>query len=64
MSQLDFKLDFATTSETAAALREKRISARELLTMTYQRIDRHTIEFAAALSDAIGGLTVPPAFGD
>ena len=41
MSQPDFNPAFATTSETAAALRGRKISARELLALTYQRIDRH-----------------------
>jgi amidase len=41
MSQPDFNPAFATTWETAAALRARTISARELLAMTYQRIDRH-----------------------
>jgi amidase len=32
---------FATASETAAAVRTKKISSRELLEMTFRRIDRH-----------------------
>jgi amidase len=39
--QTDVKAAFATALETAAALREKGISARELMALTYQRIDRH-----------------------
>ena len=41
MSQPDFNPAFATTSETCAALRGRKISARELLALTFQRIDRH-----------------------
>ena len=41
MYQTDVKAAFATAVDTAAALREKGISARELLALTYQRIDRH-----------------------
>jgi amidase len=32
---------FATAAETAAALRSRRISARDLLDLTFERIDRH-----------------------
>jgi len=41
MSQQDFNPAFATIAETSAALRGRKISARELLALTYQRIDRH-----------------------
>ena len=36
-----FDAAFATMAETSAALRTKKISARELLNITFQRIDRH-----------------------
>src|SRR5882672_1531361 len=41
MNSSDFKPAFATAAETADALREKKISASELVNMTFQRIDRH-----------------------
>ena len=40
MSASHFDPAFATSAEMADALRAKRISARELLTITFQRIDR------------------------
>jgi len=41
MNSSDFKPAFATAAETADALRKKKISASELVNMTFQRIDRH-----------------------
>src|SRR5262245_19945034 len=41
MISTDFEPAFATTTETAHAIRRKRISARELLELTFDRIDRH-----------------------
>src|SRR5947209_6897909 len=41
MESSDFKPAFATAAETADAVRNKRISARELMDMTFQRIDLH-----------------------
>ena len=41
MNSSDFTPAFATAAETAEAVRRKRISASELLNMTFQRIDRH-----------------------
>jgi amidase len=41
MHASDFKPAFATAGETAEAVRTKRISARELMNLTFQRIDRH-----------------------
>src|SRR5712691_449700 len=41
MNSSDFKPAFATVAETADALRKKKISASELVNMTFQRIDRH-----------------------
>jgi amidase len=41
MNTSQFDLAFATAAETAAAVRTKKISARELVGMTFDRIDRH-----------------------
>jgi Asp-tRNA(Asn)/Glu-tRNA(Gln) amidotransferase A subunit family amidase len=41
MDSANFNPSFATAVETADAMRRKRISASELLDMTFQRIDRH-----------------------
>ena len=41
MNSSDFRPAFATAAETADALRKKKISASELVNMTFQRIDRH-----------------------
>ena len=40
---------FATALETADAIRRKRISARELLNITFQRIDRHNPKLNAII---------------
>src|SRR5713101_8400716 len=41
MHASDFTPAFATAGETAEAVRKKRISASELMNVTFQRIDRH-----------------------
>jgi amidase len=41
MNSSDFKPAFATAAETADAVRKKEISASELMSMTFQRIDLH-----------------------
>jgi amidase len=41
MNSSDFKPTFATAAETANAVRNKRISATELLNFELQRIDRY-----------------------
>src|SRR3989442_9907404 len=41
MNSSDFRPAFATAAETADAMRKKKISASELVNMTFQRIDRH-----------------------
>src|SRR5947208_2840378 len=41
MRSPDFNPAFATAAEAADAVRTKRISATELVKMTFQRIDRH-----------------------
>ena len=41
MNSSDFKPGFATAAETANAVRNKRISATELLNLEFQRIDRY-----------------------
>jgi amidase len=41
MNSIDFEPGFATAAETADAVRNKRISARELMELTFQRIDRY-----------------------
>jgi amidase len=41
MHASDFRPAFATAADTAEAVRTKRISASELMDLTFQRIDRH-----------------------
>src|SRR6185295_7436871 len=46
-SSTDFSPAFATMAEVGAALRQKSISAVELLELTFQRIDRHNPQLNA-----------------
>ncbi len=41
MHSSDFEPAFATAAETAAAVRERTISAQDLVRLTFERIDRH-----------------------
>lgn len=47
MTASDFQPAFATAAETAEAVRRKRISARDLVTLACQRIDRHNPQLNA-----------------
>ncbi len=47
----DFKPAFATAVETAEAIREKRISAAELLDLTFRRVDLHNGRINAIIQE-------------
>jgi hypothetical protein len=49
MNRSGFKPAFATASEAAEAVRQKIISARELIDITFQRIDRHNPKLNAVI---------------
>jgi amidase len=47
VSSSDFNPTFATAQETADAVRTRKVSASDLVNMTFQRIDRHNLTLNA-----------------